>query len=105
MAHHTITASELKFAVLDPDWRAKWLAGEKPTTRTFAPAGTMRALSERFHKEAEKLVCWLTARDSLAATANIVSADGLIEHLRATSFQALTDKLFMHGCGNAVADL
>jgi hypothetical protein len=44
MAHHTITASELKFAVLDPAWRAKWLTGEKPSTRSFAPAGTMRAL-------------------------------------------------------------
>jgi S-DNA-T family DNA segregation ATPase FtsK/SpoIIIE len=103
MAHHTITASELKFAVLDPDWRAKWLAGEKPTTRTFAPAGTMRALSVRFHKEAEKLVCWLTARDSLAAAANIDSADGLIEHLWATSLQALTDELFEHGRGEEAA--
>ena len=71
MAHRTITASELKFAVLDPDWRAKWLAGQKPSTRSFAPAGTMRALSVQFHKEAEKLVGWLTAPDSLVAAAKI----------------------------------
>jgi hypothetical protein len=103
MAQHTITASELKFAVLDPDWRAKWLAGEKPTTRTFAPAGTMRALSVRFHKEAEKLVGWLTERDSLAAAANIDSAGGLIEHLWATSLQALTDQLFEQGRGEEAA--
>ena len=103
MAHHTITASELKFAVLDPDWRAKWLAGEKPATRTFAPAGTMRALSVRFHKEAEKLVGWLTARESLAAAAKIDSADGLIDHLWATSLQALTDKLFEQGRGEEAA--
>ena len=77
MAHHTITASELKFAVLDRDWRAKWLAGEKPSTRTIAPPGTMRALSLRFHKEVEKVVGWLTARESLAAAAQIDSADDL----------------------------
>jgi hypothetical protein len=84
MAHHTITASELKFAVPDPDWRAKWLAGEKPSTRTFAPAGTKRVLSVQFHKEVEKLVSWLTARESLATAAQIDSADDLVEHLWAT---------------------
>ncbi len=103
MAHRTITASELKFAVLDPDWRAKWLAGQKPSTRSFAPAGTMRALSVRFHKEAEKLVGWLTAPDSLVAAAKIDSADGLIDHLWATSLQALTDKLFAEGRGEEAA--
>jgi hypothetical protein len=103
MAHHTITASELKFAVLDPDWRAKWLAGEKPSTRTFAPPGTMRALSVRFHKEAEDLVGWLTARESLAAAAKIASAEGLVDHLWATSLQALTDKLFAQGRGEEAA--
>lgn len=97
MAHHTITASELKFAVLDSEWRAKWLAGEKPSTRTFAPAGTTRAMSVRFHKEAENLVGWLTAPASLAVAAKIDSADDLVERLWATSLQALTDKLFAQG--------
>lgn len=97
MAHHTITASELKFAVLDPDWRAKWLAGEKPSTRSFAPAGTKRASSVQFHKEVEKLVGWLTARESLATAAQIDSANDLVEHLWATSLQALTDELFAQG--------
>jgi DNA segregation ATPase FtsK/SpoIIIE, S-DNA-T family len=103
MAHHTITASELKFAVLDPDWRAKWLAGEKPSTRTFAPAGTTRAMSVRFHREAEKLVGWLTAPASLAVAAKIDSADDLVERLWATSLQALTDKLFAQGRGEEAA--
>jgi S-DNA-T family DNA segregation ATPase FtsK/SpoIIIE len=103
MAHHTITASELKFAVLDPDWRTKWLAGEKPSTRTFAPVGTMSALSVRFHKEAEELVGWLTARESLAAAAQIDSADVLMDHLWATSLQALADKLFEQGRGEEAA--
>lgn len=99
MAHHTITASELKFAVLDPNWRAKWLAGDKPSTRTFAPAGTKRASSVQFHKEAEALVGWLTARENLATAARIDSADELVEHLWATSLQAHTDDLFARGRG------
>jgi FtsK alpha domain/PD-(D/E)XK nuclease superfamily len=77
--------------------------GEKPSTRTFAPAGTMRALSVRFHKEAEKLVSWLTARESLAAAAQIDSAAVLIDHLWATSLQALADKLFEQGRGEEAA--
>src|SRR5262245_8072516 len=97
MAYHTITASELKFAVLDPEWRAKWSAGEKPSTRTFAPAGTIRALGVRFHKEIEKLVSWLTARESLVSAAQINSAGELVDHLWATSLQALTDELFAQG--------
>jgi S-DNA-T family DNA segregation ATPase FtsK/SpoIIIE len=103
MAHHTITASELKLAVLDPDWRTKWLAAEKPSTRTFAPAGTMSAMSVRFHKEAEELVGWLTARESLVAAAQIDSADVLMDHLWATSLQALADKLFEQGRGEEAA--
>jgi S-DNA-T family DNA segregation ATPase FtsK/SpoIIIE len=103
MARRTITASELKFAVLDPNWRAKWLAGEKPSTRTFAPAGTMRALSVRFHKEAEKLVRWLTGSGSLTAAAKIDSANSLVEHLWATSLQGLTDELFEQGRGDDAA--
>ena len=103
MAYRTITASELKFAVLDPDWRAKWLAGQRPSTRSFAPPGTMRALSVRFHKEAEQLVGWLTARESLAAAARIDSAEDLVDHLWATSLQALTDKLLAQGRGEEAA--
>ena len=97
MAHRTITATELEFAVLEPDWRAKWLTGEKPSTRSFAPPGTPRALSLRFHKEAEALVGWLTGRKSLAVAAGVDSAAGLIDHLWASSLQAMTDELFAAG--------
>ena len=103
MAHDSITASELKFAVLDPGWRAQWLAGERPSTRTFGPPGTPRAMGLRFHKEAERLVAWLTARESLATAAKIDLANGLIDHLWATSLQALTDKLFQKDRGEEAA--
>lgn len=97
MAHLSITATELTFAVLDDDWRRSWLRGEKPSTRSFAPAGTARAMGVQFHKEVEKLVGWLTARDSLAVAARIDTADALLDHVWATSLQALTDKLFAAG--------
>ncbi len=103
MAHYTITATELKFAVLDTDWRSKWLAGQKPSTRSFAPAGSKPALSLQFHREAEKLVGWLTARDSLAAAAKIDSTEALVDYLWATSLQTLTDELFARGRGEEAA--
>jgi DNA segregation ATPase FtsK/SpoIIIE-like protein len=103
MAHHSITATELTFAVLDPEWRAKWLKGEKPSTKSFAPVGTSRAMGVQFHKEAEKLVGWLTGCDSFQAAARIDSADTLLDHVWKTSLQALTDKLFEAGRGEDAA--
>ena len=103
MAHHSITATELTFAVLEPDWRARWLKGDKPSTKSFAPAGSPRALGVQFHKEVERLVGWLTARETLQAAARIESADALVDHLWATSLQALTDKLFEVGRGEDAA--
>jgi RecB family exonuclease len=97
MARDSITATELTFAVLEPDWRARWLRGEKPSTKSFAPVGTPRAMGVQFHKEVEKLVGWLTARESFQAAAQIDSAAALLDHLWATSLQALTDKLFEAG--------
>ena len=97
MAHRTITATELKFAVLDPLWRQKWLAGEQPSTRSFAPAGTPRAMGVRFHKEAEALVGWLISREGLATAAMITSPDILVDRVWATSLQAFTDELIAAG--------
>jgi hypothetical protein len=36
---HRITVTQLKCAVLDPAWRKRWLAGEKPSTLFFSPVG------------------------------------------------------------------
>ncbi|MGC2781265.1 MAG: DNA translocase FtsK [Bradyrhizobium sp.] len=103
MAHHSITATELTFAVLDPDWRASWLRGEKPSTKSFAPAGTARAMGVQFHKEVEKLVGWLTARTSLKMAARIDTVDALVDHVWTTSLQDMTDKLFAAGRGEDAA--
>ncbi|WP_315724911.1 MULTISPECIES: DNA translocase FtsK [unclassified Bradyrhizobium] len=103
MAHHSITATELTFAVLDPEWRARWLRGEKPSTKSFAPTGTVRAMGVQFHKEVENLVAWLTGRNSWKAAALISSADALVDHVWRTSLQDLTDRLFAAGRGEDAA--
>jgi S-DNA-T family DNA segregation ATPase FtsK/SpoIIIE len=103
MAHLSLSASELKAAVLDPVWRAAWLAGERPATHTLAPQGTPRALGARFHSEAQRLVRWLTARDSLALAARIDSAGALLERIWTSSLQTFTDRLFQDGCGAVAA--
>jgi S-DNA-T family DNA segregation ATPase FtsK/SpoIIIE len=97
MAHHSITVTELTFAVLDPEWRAKWLGGENPSTKSFAPVGSLRAMGVKFHHEVEKLVGWLTTRESFQAAARMDSVDALMDHVWASSLQALTDRLFDAG--------
>jgi FtsK/SpoIIIE family/PD-(D/E)XK nuclease superfamily/FtsK alpha domain len=97
MAHRSITATELKFAVLDRSWRQQWLAGERPWTRSSAPAGSPRALGIRFHKEAEDLVAWLISKEGLATAAAVTSPDLLLDHVWAASLQAFTDELINAG--------
>ncbi|MEJ2166088.1 MAG: DNA translocase FtsK [Desulfobacterales bacterium] len=64
MAVHHITVSELKCACLDPGWRADWLAGKKPPTRTFAPPGTLPVYGTAFHQIVDGFIKWLTAARS-----------------------------------------
>jgi len=59
MAQSTISVSQLKCAVLDPAWRREYLAGNKPPTMSFAPAGQLQVFGTRFHSEADKIVNWL----------------------------------------------
>jgi S-DNA-T family DNA segregation ATPase FtsK/SpoIIIE len=103
MAYRSISVTKLTFAVLDPDWRASWLKGVSPSTQSYAPPGTARAMGVEFHKEAETLVGWLTARESIQTAARLDSADALMDHLWGTSLQAFTDKLFEAGRGEDAA--
>ena len=54
-----ITVSELKCACLDPVWRARWLAGERPSTQPHIAQGGIKTNSVLFHKLAETFVGWL----------------------------------------------
>ncbi|MEA3209100.1 MAG: segregation ATPase FtsK/SpoIIIE, family [Chthoniobacter sp.] len=59
MAGRLITVSQLKCACLDEDWRRRWLRGEKPPTRSFAPAGGVPVQGTLFHQLAETFTDWL----------------------------------------------
>lgn len=55
----SITVTELKCASLDADWRRRWLMGQRPSTRSFAPLGEPSAYGTVFHRIADEFVCWL----------------------------------------------
>jgi S-DNA-T family DNA segregation ATPase FtsK/SpoIIIE len=106
---HRITVTQLKCAVLDPAWRERWLAGEKPSTLVLSPAGAGNgsqgsnsvAFGTRFHQETDRLAKWLTSPAQLMTAAAIDSADDLLQFLWRSSLQDFTDKLLSHGKGEA----
>ncbi len=71
MAALKLSVTELKYAVVDPQWRQRWLSGENPPTMQFAPSGSGPPVQGKlFHKLVEDFTQWLchgrgkkTARD------------------------------------------
>jgi FtsK/SpoIIIE family/FtsK alpha domain/PD-(D/E)XK nuclease superfamily len=59
MAQPSITVSQLKCAVLDPEWRSAFLRGENPSTMVFGPTRQMQIFASHFHSEADHIVTWL----------------------------------------------
>ncbi|MGQ0443608.1 MAG: DNA translocase FtsK, partial [Beijerinckiaceae bacterium] len=74
-----ITVSELKCACLDPAWRARWLAGERPSTQLRIAQGGVKTNSVVFHKLAENFVGWLC--DPTNAAASLESGEALWQAL------------------------
>lgn len=60
MAVLSLSVSELKCACLDADWRARFLRGERPSTRHFGPPGTAAVGGAAFHALAEHFLSFLT---------------------------------------------
>jgi S-DNA-T family DNA segregation ATPase FtsK/SpoIIIE len=69
MATRRITVSELKCACLDPEWRQAWMRGERPSTRSFAPPGSLPVYGSVFHQVVDAFVAWLTAARGKKAAA------------------------------------
>jgi S-DNA-T family DNA segregation ATPase FtsK/SpoIIIE len=88
-----ITVTQLKYAVLDPKWRQRWLAGQQPSTFSFSPPGSVRVFGTRFHQETEQLARWLTSREHIREAAAIDTAEGLLDVLWRKSLQEFTDEL------------
>ena len=83
MAVKTINATQLKCAIFNSAWRAKWIGGENPAP--FAPA-TPRATVVHgvlFHKLADQFVKWLAANggDTGKKTEALASGDQLWEQM------------------------
>jgi S-DNA-T family DNA segregation ATPase FtsK/SpoIIIE len=97
MAHHHITVTQLKCAVLDVAWREKWLAGKNPSTMSYAPSGSLCAFGIRFHQETELFVKWLTSREQIGRAAIITSVDDLMDAVWSISLQNFTDELITQG--------
>ena len=91
-----VTVSQLKCAVLDPEWRRRWLAGEKPSTFVYTKSGS-QVFGTRFHQETELLAEWLTSPNHLAEGAAIASVEGLLDILWRSSLQNFTDDLLAAG--------
>ena len=94
-----ITVSELKCAVVDPQWRAKWLAGKTPSTLTFGPNRSGKVYGTRFHQVAAALARWLTAPSQLAGAARINDVDALFDVAWRLTLQDITDQLLADGDG------
>lgn len=55
----SISVTELKCACLDAEWRRRWRAGKKPSTKSFAPPGEPAAYGNLFHRIVDEFVAWL----------------------------------------------
>ncbi len=97
MARRRITVSQLRCAVLDPQWRQSWLAGRHPSTLLLAPNGHPKVFGTRFHQETERLAKWLVAPENLVKAAAIDLPGDLLHIAWETSLQDFTDQLIAQG--------
>ncbi len=95
-----ITVTQLKCAVLDPEWRRSFLEGKKPDTRSYAQNYGLKVFGTRFHEETDRLAKWLTSREHLEEAAAIPSAEALLDVLWRISLQTFTDELLAKGNGD-----
>jgi RecB family exonuclease len=99
-----VTVTQLKCAVLDPEWRRRWLAGEQPSTFVYSNIGNGQVFGKRFHQETERLAKWLTNPKHLAEGAAIDTGQGLLDILWRSSLQTFTDELLAAGKADEALD-
>ena len=88
MATLTITVTNLKRAVLDPAWRARWAAGERqapPEPPLPGESAGPPVMGSEFHHLAEEFTAWLTDRVNLLSTMDLTGGlelwHALYDHL------------------------
>src|SRR6266480_3356586 len=97
MAHRRITVSQLKCAVVDPQWRRSWIEGRQPSTLPLCVNGQPKVFGTRFHHETELLANWLVNPANLAEAAAIATSSGLLHISWRMSLQRFTDQLIAKG--------
>jgi S-DNA-T family DNA segregation ATPase FtsK/SpoIIIE len=96
MATRRLTVSELKCAVADPEWRRKWLEGEKPSTKSFAPPDALPVYGKVFHEIAETFVEWLVGKGAKKAV-HLEDKDSLWSEMHDRFAVKRLDRLFQKG--------
>jgi FtsK/SpoIIIE family/FtsK alpha domain/PD-(D/E)XK nuclease superfamily len=97
MARGRITVSQLKCAVVDPQWRRSWNDGKQPSTLPIGPNGQPKVFGTRFHQETERLAKWLVTPENLVKAAAIDSPSDLLHVAWKISLQQFTDQLISQG--------
>jgi len=96
MATRRMTVSQLKCAVADPEWRRKWLAGQRPSTRSFAPPGALPVYGTLFHEIVEAFVEWLVGKGAGKA-ASLADREGLWSEMHDRFAVKKLNRLFRKG--------
>ncbi|MHA3771537.1 DNA translocase FtsK [Verrucomicrobiota bacterium sgz303538] len=72
-----ISVVRLRCAVVDPEWRARWLRGEDPPTLSFAPEGSVPVQGGIFHQLAHDFTEWLAGDVPAPEAACLAETDEL----------------------------
>src|ERR1700756_1796503 len=96
MAQTSITVSQLKCAVLDPDWRAAYLRGENPPTMVFGRTKQKQVFATHFHREADHIVTWLVTQPKRIWEPTSQNADSL--------WQLVHDRFIADFLGSAASE-
>ncbi len=96
MATRRITVSELKCAVADAEWRRKWLEGERPSTQSFTPPGSLPVYGSLFHETVEVFVEWLVGKGAKKA-AKLEDRDSLWNEMHDRFAVKRLDRLLQQG--------
>src|SRR6266853_1738033 len=96
MASRLITVSQLKCACLSPEWRERWLRGERPPTLIFPRSPAVPVQGTLFHQLADQFAEWLTAAGKKRRAA-LADADALWAQMYEEIARVKLDELIAAG--------
>ncbi len=105
MAVKSISVSQLRCACLDPDWLARWLRGENPSTMGFAPPGTPAVYGLEFHALTRKMVEWLVHPSSAGAAGRLREESQFFAALNRLGAEEILNRILDSGQVDSAAAL